>query len=110
MALTLSKVSSTVVGNKRLKIYDVTFDSSYATGGESLTASDVGLRKVEHVAGSNLAVSSTPTAYFTSYDYTNAKLLAFTLPTPTGAAIAAVQVTGTTDLSAFTVRLSILGY
>ncbi len=60
MALTVSRVTRSTFGNKRIVIADVTFDSSYPTGGESLTASDVGLRKIEAVPGSNLAVSSTP--------------------------------------------------
>ena len=49
MALTLTKISgaSFTISNKKLRVYDVTFDSSYPTGGESLTAADVGLKKIE---------------------------------------------------------------
>lgn len=41
MALTVSIVKRNVVGNQREAIADVTFDSSYPTGGESFTPNDV---------------------------------------------------------------------
>jgi len=70
MALTISVVERTVFGNKRIVIADVDFDSSYPTGGESLQASDVGLKAIDFL-------QATPkSGYIFEYDYTNEKLKA----------------------------------
>ena len=55
---------SGVIGDLKYKVIEITFDSSYATGGESLTASDIGfdqivLAQIEPTDGMNFA-----------YDYT----------------------------------------
>ena len=108
MALTVSRVSSYVAGNKRHRVCDVTFDSSYADNGESLTAADVGLNKVEQVVGSIARHSDGSKAIVVSYDYTNSKLLAFL-----GAADAAdapMDEAGAIDLSAYSARLTFIGY
>ena len=42
MALTVRTQKTSVFGNTRVSFADVTFDSAYATGGESLTAADLG--------------------------------------------------------------------
>lgn len=47
------------LGNKRISVYDVTMDSSYPTGGESITASDLGLRRVDFAICTVKAVSGT---------------------------------------------------
>ena len=111
MALSLSKVSgaSFTISNKKLRVYDVTFDSSYATAGESLTASDVGLKTIEQliVHGPAAAAAGT-TAVFPKYDYTNSKLQAFW--GNAGSASTAPEVTSTTDLSTYICRITVVGY
>jgi hypothetical protein len=52
VALALAPISSTVFGNRRVAIYEATFDASYPAGGESLRPQDVGLRSIEFVMGS----------------------------------------------------------
>ena len=50
MALTISLTQTpyaTVFGNKKVVVLEATFDSSYATSGEALTASDFGLVRVD---------------------------------------------------------------
>lgn len=93
MAVTATRVVlPTVPGADRYTVTDVTFDSSYPTGGEPLTASDLGLTFVAHafvvpkVLGTGSTVGCT-------YDIANAKLLAYA---------AAAQIANTTDLSAAT--------
>lgn len=112
MALTLSKVAngSFTVGNKKVRTYDVTFDSSYATGGESLVASDVGLRKIIAVTGDGTftATEGGTTGVQVAYDYTNSKLQAFW--GNAGTASVAPEVTSTTDISTQTGRLVFIGY
>lgn len=111
MALSLSLVSgaSTVVSNKKMKVYDVTFDSSYATAGESLTAADVKLKKIEQLIVHGPAAAAAGTdAVFPKYDYTNSKLQAFW--GNAGTASVAPEVTSTTDLSTYICRITVIGY
>ncbi len=56
------KNASTVFGNKRIRVYDLNFTGNYATGGETVTASSVGLRKIDFVnVQGHVAEGSTPT-------------------------------------------------
>lgn len=81
MSLTLTHKRSAVWGNKRARTYEVTFDDSYPTAGESLTASDVGLRVIEDVFPEGIASNSDGTGGTLGapvrYDYSSAKLQAF---------------------------------
>lgn len=97
MAVTATKVRhDDVHGNQRCTVTDVTFDSSYPTGGEPLTAADLGLREVQ----SAVATIKTPTAAATAivsavYDIANSKLKVNTI----GAEVAnATNLTTTTTL------------
>ena len=51
MALTVSLTGDWMssVGNRRAVDGTITFDSSYATGGESLTAANIGLGTIDHI-------------------------------------------------------------
>lgn len=71
LTLTLSGDWQTVEGPRRKSRGTLAFDSSYPTGGESLTAADVGLRVIERV-------TVTPTNGYTfEYDHTNSLLKVF---------------------------------
>jgi len=94
MALTLSLVKQEVSGSSRIKTYDVTFDSSYATGGEALAPGDVGLSVIRSVTASSVGGRSFP------YDRTNQKLQAYGGTT---------EVSNATDLSAVTTRVVLTG-
>lgn len=79
MALTVTKktpngVPDVIGGWTQLAVATVLFDSSYATGGEALTAADLGFPP-----GCTLVlVNAHPAAGFQfEYDYTNAKLKAY---------------------------------
>lgn len=112
MALTLTAVANGayVVGNKKFRTYDVTFDSSYPTGGESLTPANVGLKKIVQVIGDGTftATEGGTTGVQVSYDYTNKKLQAFW--GNAGTASVAPEVTGTTNLATQVGRLTFIGY
>jgi hypothetical protein len=71
MALTNTVQQNTVFGNKRILTVDMTFDSSYPTGGETVTPSDFGLD------GIDLFVASPKHGHTFEFDYTNEKLKAF---------------------------------
>ena len=64
MAIALAKVTDAdcVIGNKRLKVRDATFSGNYATGGETVNASDVGLRRIDQCFSQGFAAGSTPTS------------------------------------------------
>lgn len=107
MALTVSVVKRNVSGNARNVIATITFDASYLTGGESLTAADLGLTTITHLSSETAAAAAGTTAVVTKYDYTNAKLQAFWTGGVVSTALA--QVTSTTDLSAYVCRVRVTG-
>lgn len=134
MGLTVRKVSSFVTGDRRTTIADVTFDNSYATGGESLTRAMLGLG----LSLDSVHAASASGLIF-SYDYVNQKLQAFypsggasapaalgapratatagaTPVTSSGATVPvalaagqALEVGSTTDLSTVTARVTAVG-
>lgn len=111
MALTIAKVTGAdhTAGNMRQKVRTITFDSSYPTGGESLTAADLGLKRIFELRphGSFRAAANT-SAIEVSYDHTNSKLIAFW--GNAGTASVQPEVTNTTDLSTYSGRITAVGY
>lgn len=91
MALTITIKDQTVFGNKRIVSAEIAFDSSYGTGGESLTAAMLGLNAIDHI------IPSPKSGYLFEYDYSNALLKAY-YPTKgqTGAASGSNQPTVST--------------
>lgn len=108
MALTLADVARGAFGHKRFVVTTVTFDSSYPTGGESLTAADLGLVSIDAVLPC-AAVNATPVAVVTTYDKTNSKLLAFQADGAASGLASLAQVANTTDLSAFSTVICVIG-
>lgn len=108
MALSVSKSRTDTVGRYvKLTTGTITFDSSYATGGEPLVSTDVGLSsKIETI------FCAPASGYVFEYDYDNNKLKAFN--TTKGGTIPAngapgVEVAATTDLSSVTLRFIAFG-
>lgn len=111
MAVTVTKVATNITGRFRTRIVDVLMDSSYATGGETLTASDLGLKTVLTASIQQKTVGTTIRVF--QYDLANSKILAFQQKDPAaagGADIALPEVANTTDLSTITVRVTAVGY
>jgi hypothetical protein len=80
MAITVATVAAGtdyVSGNKKVKVKKLTFSGNYATGGEALTASDVGLKKVEQVIphGGVAAASDLATAIPVFYNHGTSKFV-----------------------------------
>lgn len=100
MALTIANVKKNVDGATREAILDITFDSSYPTGGESFVVSDVDPSQATGMAFDFVSASSrkVPASNNFYYDYTNKTLMAFVITT-------GVQVADTTDLSAAVCRV-----
>lgn len=100
MAVTPTRVViPTVPGADRFTVTDVLYDNSYPTGGEPLTASDLGLTFVTF-AISTVKVAGTGSVTSVFYDIANAKLIAYA---------AAAQIANTTDLSAVTATVVAFG-
>lgn len=74
----------------------ITFDSSYPTGGESLTAAMLGLASVL------FAVVTPSGGYAFEYDYTNSKVIAYR---GGAASVVLAEETAATDLSAVGTRV-----
>lgn len=83
MALTISSLKRDIAGNKRMHSGLITFDSSYATGGEALTPENLGMHTIDHIDVRSAL------GFTFDYDHTNAKLLAYCPGVVIGAAGAA---------------------
>ena len=106
MALTISIPGNAsdmagVPGNNKYVIKRILFDSSYATGGEALTPTTLGLEQI-HI----MLTSSEDNGYVAEYDYSGEKLVLY----EAGADGAALdEVANTTDVSAVYVRIIAYG-
>lgn len=113
MALgTITKVSDFTVSNKRFRVRDiqVTSGANYVAGGESVTPSQVNLRKIEAAIPLGPSVNSTPLAFTTQYNHATNKLVAYGTNATPGAAVGDPQVTAGTDLSGYSVRYLFIGF
>lgn len=105
MALTVKRTPhSKGPGGWYERFVTLTFDSSYPTGGEPLTAADLGF---SDNATELKVIPVRQGAIIVSYDGANAKLLAYW--GNAGTASVLPEVTATTDLSAQTVEVLVRG-
>ena len=111
MAVTVTKVESFVIGDRKMVIADVLFDASYAIGGEAVTASNFGFDlEITHIWG---AVARDPdaadNAVVLDFDEANSKLIAFWSNNDGVADGPLIEVPDTTALSAYTARVVAVG-
>jgi len=100
LTITVPDAGRTVIGNKRLVIGTIAFDSSYPTGGEALTAGDLGLDKIDHITFTSDVVQ----CYWASD-----LLLAYYGDNDAGADGEFAQAANTDDLSAANVGFFAIG-
>ena len=93
MALSVTVRERHSLGSLKANIVEVSFDDSYPTGGEALTAGDLGLTRV------SFALAEPASGYAFEYDHTNSKLLAYYADYDAGADGPLIQVPDTTDLN-----------
>jgi hypothetical protein len=91
----------------KVKYKTFTFDSSYPTGGESLTPAEVGLSEILFVDIEPDAAGAT--GYVVQYNYTTKKLLVF-VEEAVAAGGALLEVANATNLATLVVRLRISGF
>jgi hypothetical protein len=105
MAASVSVVTGPEVpGNRKFVTANVTFDSSYATGGEAISVSSLGLTRLDFMW------VSPSDGYIAQWDgsLTSPKVELFWVDTTVdGAALA--EVASTTDVSAVTVKVFAFG-
>lgn len=83
------------IGNKRAVVGTIAFDSSYPTGGESLTAANIGLGVIDHMT------IEPKGGYVFEYDYANKKVLAY-VEEAVAAGGPLLEVANAVDLAAVT--------
>lgn len=95
MALTFSEVVRSTIGHKRLVVTKCTFDTAYATGGESLKPSDLAMQEFLAI------ISDGGSGYDSVYDATAQKLKVYTT--------AATEAANLANLATVTFTLLIIG-
>ena len=100
LTITVPDAGRTVIGNKRLVMGTIAFDSSYPTGGEALTAANLGLDKIDHITFTSDVVQ----CYWASD-----LLLAYYGDNDAGADGEFAQAASTDDLSAANVGFFAIG-
>ncbi len=107
MALTVTPVGKrNMVGNRVERLFDIMFDSSYAIGGEALTAGQLKMRKVLWACPDGPISGAAAGVYWAEYDYANSKLKAYRVDQ---ADDAGEEVPDTTSIANGVVRLRVLG-
>lgn len=102
MALTLTPVYKGKFSDRRLHLYTVVFDSSYAAGGEAITANEIGLTSID-----TIVVFPSTAGRVGVFDSANSKLLA--MATGSSATAALSESTAGTDLSTFSATMLAIG-
>lgn len=93
MALTIGNLAWDLTGSRWRVAGTLAFDSSYPTGGESLTAANLGLRTIDDI------VIEARDGYVFTYNHTGALVLAYRTATLTPAgSVAAPTFTGTANV------------
>lgn len=108
MALTVSRNyqrESVGLDQFRVNIVDITFDSSYPTGGESLTPAQCGMDSEILAVLPELG----DTGYAVRYDRANEKLMAYMGDNNNASDGPLIEVADTTDLSTLDVRIVVIG-
>ena len=101
MALTFTETYSGVEGSLYKWYGSITFDSSYPTGGESITADDFGLTEIYHLDLTTDQGDSAAEFWGIAWDKSASKLQAFGGAGATTTALD--EVASTDDLSGFVV-------
>lgn len=110
MALTVTPKKVFVIGDRKEAHYDVTFDNSYPTGGETLGPTELQLDSVDIIEAGPIARNAAGTsAVPVGYDYTNSKLQAYRYDGASAGKAFLEEVANTVDLSTFTVRIRAVG-
>lgn len=101
--LTIAFNSKFRSGRESVRIGTLTFDDSYLTGGESLTAADLNLTAITHIQ-----IQSTG-GYVMEYDYAASKVKAYWIPNDTNGVVMD-EVTGAQNMATIVAKFRATGY
>lgn len=101
MAVTVSGLSFSIAGNKRRTTGVITLDSSYPTGGETISPNLLGLGSID-VLSPGMPVNATPAMRGASYKVSTGKLLVFD--------DAFAEIANGVDLAGFSFPFEAVGY
>lgn len=90
-----------VIARRTRREISVTFDNSYATGGEPFTERDCELSAITSIHFSHATLAGAYTGHNVRWDSVNKKLLVYT--------IVGVEIAGAVDLSTFVATLIVEG-
>src|SRR4051812_46689162 len=103
----LSKVTGYASGNKKVRVYDVTFSGTYTTGGDALTPTALGFRKVEQFIPHGGATDGT-VQYPVQYVYSSGNVKLF--ESGGAAGTAAAEKGSAESLTGITLRVTVVGF
>lgn len=110
MAVTtaISTTRQDVIGSKRMVPVIITFDSSYVTGGEPITAALCGLTVLERIIfpGAMRLTAGGASGFLCSFDRTNNKIFVYKANGTTNL----LEVANAVDLSGYSVDALAIGY
>lgn len=101
MAAVVTTLFKDEVEQRRMHVVTIALDSSYPTGGEALTAAQVGLTRIDH------AILGTEDGFVFRWDQANSKIMAYYADYDAVADGALIEVPDTTDISSVTALLGI---
>lgn len=107
MALSGATVTNFPLEDRKLVVRDITFDSSYPTGGEAVVPADFSLSVIDFL------IVGQAGGYVIEHDATNKKLKVYRQKDPGavgGADIALVEVANATNLATLVVRVVAIGH
>lgn len=102
MAATITVNSVAVPGDRHFAIADVTFDSSYPTGGYAVTPATFGL-----TSSIDFLVANDAAGYNVRFDNVNSKIMLYDTGASSGAVLA--ETASTTDVHTVTTRVLAFG-
>lgn len=106
MAISVTEVGRrTTMGDRRVRFYSLTFDSSFADEGESLTPATLGMNRIDILVAEAAFDMTGDLAYVPVYNYATEKLVMFN----GGTTDAPLEEAGTDDLSAYQCRIMVVG-
>lgn len=102
-ACTVSLVKSTVFGDQRVNLVNISMSSSYATGGDTFTLAQLGLGQLDQ-----LNLGEMPGGFTFEVVLSTKKIKAFWSPSPAAKA-ALPEVDNATDLHTITIEAQAIG-
>lgn len=104
MAATVASVTN-LEGLVRMRAARITLDNSYATGGESVTAGDLGLQEIKFA----IISGGGDDGYVVTWSNSALKFSAYATATATNTVVALSQVASGVDLSAVVLDVLVIG-